>query len=87
MNIKKVIIDVDLDDPKQVYWKNLTDCRNFMYNNKKRKVFQEYCKFYNIDKKEAKKIEPRFRNFWAGRIKDEPTLNKYMDMIETLEKE
>ena len=84
MNIQKLTIEIDLDEPKQLYDFQLLNCRTWMSNKGITEVFKWYCNFYEIGEKEAKKIEPRFRNFWSGRIKDEPTLAKYMDMIETI---
>ena len=49
-------------------------------------VFVFYCNFYEIEKLERAKLEPRFRNFWRkdSTIYDFALLSKYEDMIETL---
>ncbi len=84
MNIQDKIIKIDVEDPKQVYDFELLECKNFMAQTGRKKVFQEYCNFYKIDKDEAKKIERRFRNFWSNRITDHSTLEKYQNMIKQL---
>lgn len=84
MNIQDKIIKTDVDDPKQVYDVELVECKNFMAQKKRKKVFQEYCEFYKIGKDEAKRIEARFRNFWSNRITDYATLEKYKNMIKQI---
>jgi len=46
--------------------------------------FVFYCNYHDLSDDERKRMQTRFYNWWNGRIKDFPTLEKFESMVEKL---
>lgn len=85
MNLQEKKVVINIDDPKQLYDWRLSNCVLYMKNNGYRNVFEKYFTYYNLEP--TAELSVRFRYFWRGSVKDEPTLLKYETLIKSLENE